>query len=147
MFDALVTDLCEEGAMRIDGVIKRATYCPRLPPQLEMVGAAIMRALAQKPFDPPSRKELAPDALSQQALRFFIETNTVLEAGDEVALSKDAFEKMRETVIGFIGRHGPAAVGELRQALGSSRRVMVPFLERLDRDGVTRRSGDKRTLA
>jgi selenocysteine-specific elongation factor len=37
-------------------------------------------------------------------------------------------------------------VSQLRQALGSSRRVMVPLLERLDRDGVTRRTGDKRML-
>jgi hypothetical protein len=34
----------------------------------------------------------------------------------------------------------------LRQALGSSRRVMVPLLERLDREGFTRRMGDKRSL-
>jgi hypothetical protein len=34
----------------------------------------------------------------------------------------------------------------LRQALGSSRRIMVPLLERLDRDGFTARVGDKRRL-
>jgi len=38
-------------------------------------------------------------------------------------------------------------VSELRQALESSRRIMVPLLERLDREGVTRRVGDKRKLA
>jgi hypothetical protein len=38
-------------------------------------------------------------------------------------------------------------VSELRKALESSRRIMVPFLEKLDRDGVTRRMGDKRWLA
>jgi len=37
-------------------------------------------------------------------------------------------------------------VSELRQALESSRRIMVPLLERLDRDGVTRRVEDKRML-
>jgi selenocysteine-specific elongation factor len=46
----------------------------------------------------------------------------------------------------FISKNGPATVSELRQALGSSRRIMVPLLERLDRDGITRRVGDKRTL-
>jgi hypothetical protein len=34
----------------------------------------------------------------------------------------------------------------LRQVLGSSRRVVVPLLERLDLDGVTTRAGDKRML-
>jgi selenocysteine-specific elongation factor len=46
----------------------------------------------------------------------------------------------------FISNNGPATVSELRQALGSSRRVMVPLLERLDREGVTTRAGDKRRL-
>jgi hypothetical protein len=30
--------------------------------------------------------------------------------------------------------------------LGNSRRVAIPLLERLDRDGVTLRQGDKRSL-
>ena len=30
--------------------------------------------------------------------------------------------------------------------LGSSRRVAIPLLEKLDRDGVTLRQGDKRSL-
>jgi len=38
-------------------------------------------------------------------------------------------------------------VSELRQALETSRRIMVPFLEQLDRQGVTRRIGDERVLA
>ena len=146
MFDALVADLGDEGATRIAEVIKRATHRPILPPQLEMAGAAIRRMLAEKPFDPPSRKELAPDSFTQQALRFFLETGEVTEAGDDVVLSHETFEKMRDIVVDFIRSHGPATVGELRQALGSSRRVMVPFLERLDHDEVTRRVGDKRTL-
>jgi selenocysteine-specific elongation factor len=34
----------------------------------------------------------------------------------------------------------------LRQALGTSRRIAIPLLERLDKDGVTRRDGDRRVL-
>jgi len=37
-------------------------------------------------------------------------------------------------------------VSDLRQALATSRRIMLPILERLDRDGVTLRQGDKRIL-
>ncbi len=46
----------------------------------------------------------------------------------------------------FIGTHGPATVSQLRQVLGSSRRVAVPLLEYLDRTFVTLRQGDKRRL-
>jgi len=63
-----------------------------------------------------------------------------------VALMRNSFDRMKSQVIEFISEKGPATVSELRQALGSSRRIMVPLLERLDRDGVTRRVGDKRSL-
>jgi len=53
---------------------------------------------------------------------------------------------MKEAVVDIISLNGPATVSDLRQRLQSSRRIMVPLLERLDRDGVTRRVGDKRTL-
>jgi len=63
-----------------------------------------------------------------------------------VVLLHESFERMKSQVTEFISKKGPATVSQLRQALGSSRRVMVPLLERLDRDGVTRRAGDKRML-
>lgn len=66
--------------------------------------------------------------------------------GAEVVLLREAAERMRSGVIRFISQHGPATVSELRQELGSSRRVMVPFLEQLDRAGITQRQADRRKL-
>jgi selenocysteine-specific elongation factor len=79
-------------------------------------------------------------------VRFLIENGDVTELALDVLLLRESFERMKSQVAEFISNNGPATVSELRQALGSSRRVMVPLLERLDRDGVTRRVGDKRML-
>jgi len=46
----------------------------------------------------------------------------------------------------FIEMKGRATASELRQHLGTSRKVIMPLLERLDRDKITRRDGDFRTL-
>ncbi len=54
---------------------------------------------------------------------------------------------MREAVVAFLRKNNSAGASELRELLGTSRRVIIPFLERLDRDSVTRRIGDKRVLA
>jgi len=75
-----------------------------------------------------------------------IENGEVIEIASDVVLSRENFERMKNAVTDFISKNGPATVSELRQALESSRRIMVPFLERLDRDGITRRIGDQRTL-
>jgi selenocysteine-specific elongation factor len=64
-----------------------------------------------------------------------------------VILLRENCERMKDAVADFICQNGPATVSELRQTLQSSRRIMVPLLEKLDRDGMTRRIGDKRTLA
>jgi selenocysteine-specific elongation factor len=70
----------------------------------------------------------------------------VIEISSDVVLLRENFERMKNAVADFISKNGPATVSELRHALESSRRIMVPFLERLDREGVTRRVGDKRAL-
>jgi selenocysteine-specific elongation factor len=147
VFDTLISELCRNGFVHTGETIQHASHQPTLPDSLQSVCARIRAALAARPFDPPSRKELAPDAISQQALRFLCDTGEVVKITDDVFLSSEEFTKMRADVIKFIRTKGAASVSDLRQALGSSRRVIVPFLERLDRDGVTRRAGDKRTLA
>ena len=146
VFDMLISELCENGFVRSGETIRRATHRPTLPSSLQSAAVRIRAALAAKPVDPPSRKELAPDGISGQALRFLCDTGEVARITDDVFLDSEEFAKMRDEVIKFIRAQGPASVSDLRQRLGSSRRVIVPFLERLDRDGVTHRVADKRTL-
>jgi len=55
-------------------------------------------------------------------------------------------KRMTELIRQYIRNNGPATVSDLRQEVGCSRRIIVPLLERLDRDGVTTRNGDVRTL-
>jgi len=146
IFGELVADLCRNEFVHVGAVIRRAAHRPALPEKLQAVGAKLRAALATKPFDPPSRQTLAPEARSQQALRFLIETGEAVEINADVVLAAEALTRAVESIRGFIRKHGPATVSELRQLLGSSRRVVVPLLERLDRDGVTLRQEDKRTL-
>lgn len=146
MFEALLSDLCKGGFIQAGTTIRRASHRPALPPHLHAAGQRLRGILSAKPFDPPSRKELAPDATAQQALRFLIETGEAAEAGDEVVLLADAYACAVEIVKGFLLAHKTATVSELRQAIGASRRIVVPLLERLDKEGVTRREGDKRVL-
>ena len=103
-------------------------------------------ALIGQPFDPPSRKAIESDPQARQVVRFLVENGDLTELALDVVLLRESFERMESQVAEFISKNGSATVSQLRQALGSSRRVMVPFLERLDRDGVTLRAGDKRML-
>jgi selenocysteine-specific elongation factor len=146
IFGELVADLCRSEFVHASAVIRRTGYRPTLPEKLKAAGAMLRAALAAKPFDPPSRQTLAPDARAQQALRFLIETGEAVEINADVVLAAEALARAGESIRRFLREHGPATVSELRQLLDSSRRVVVPLLERLDRDGITLRQEDKRVL-
>jgi selenocysteine-specific elongation factor len=147
VFDALISDLCAGDFVRKGSAIARASHRSALPADLQLTKTKIREALSKKPFDPPARKEMEMDRQARQVLRFLIETGEVIEADSDVVLLRENFEQMKSTVVDFISKHGPTTVSELRQKLQTSRRIMVPFLEQLDRCGITRRVGDKRVLA
>jgi selenocysteine-specific elongation factor len=146
LFDALIAELCAHGFVRSNDTIRQETHRPSLPGSLQTTASRIRAALATNPFDPPSSKALAPDAAGQQALRFLRETNEIVEITADLVIGRVAVEQMRDKIAGLLRANGGATVSELRQALGSSRRVVVPLLEYFDRTGVTRRVGDKRFL-
>jgi selenocysteine-specific elongation factor len=146
LFDAVIVSLGDDGFARAGSVIRRASHRATLPDPLRAAGEMLRRALAAQPLEPPSRKELTRDAASQRALKFLIESGEVVEISAELVLSTAAAAQAAANVKAFLTEHGPATVSELRQALGSSRRIVVPFLEYLDRTFVTVRHGDKRAL-
>ncbi|HEY2103358.1 MAG TPA: selenocysteine-specific translation elongation factor [Chthoniobacterales bacterium] len=147
MFEALLDDLCQRGFSRAGDVLHRSDRRPVLSDKLQAAATRIRSVLAEKKFDPPSRAELAPDLGSQQAIRFLRDCGEVVELNGEIVLGKEHFGKMRDSVVMFLQKNNSASTSELRQLLGSSRRVIIPFLERLDREGFTRRIADKRVLA
>jgi selenocysteine-specific elongation factor len=146
LFEAIVSDLCTRDFVRAGAAIRRASHRPALTPQLGAAGEKIRAMIAARPLDPPSRKDLAPDPASNQALRFLIQSGELVEINVEIVLSVEAMKQATEMVRNHIRRHGPATTSDLRQMLGNSRRVAIPLLERLDRDGLTVRQGDKRAL-
>jgi selenocysteine-specific elongation factor len=146
LFDALSASLGEQGFARSGSVIQRTAHRARLPEPLRAAGETLRRRLTARPLEPPSRKELAPDAASQRALKFLIDSGEVVEINAELVMSAAAVAQATAQVKALVTKHGPATVSDLRQSLGSSRRVVVPFLEYLDRTFVTVRHGDKRAL-
>jgi selenocysteine-specific elongation factor len=60
---------------------------------------------------------------------------------------RDAAEETQNAIIKFLAETDSATASQIRQKIGTTRRVIIPFLEYLDRIGVTRRIGDERVLA
>jgi selenocysteine-specific elongation factor len=146
LIHALTAALCTREFQKFGTFIQRITHRPALPINLQAAGQRVRLALDEKPFEPPSRNQLAPDPVAQKALRFLLETGEAVEIGDDVVLSSRALRQIITTIQKILQERGSATISELRKAIGTSRRIAVPLLEFLDNNGVTRRQGDKRIL-
>ena len=146
IFDALIVDLCCADFVCVGSTIARASHRVSLPDKLKSAAVIIRDALAAKPFDPPARKDLAKDRQQEQALRFLIDQGEIVEISSEILLLRESLDQIISIVSDFIRANGPASASQLRERVGTSRRVIIPLLEYLDRAGVTQRVGDLRRL-
>ena len=144
--DALIEDLCRNGFVRDGSHIRRESHRPALPAHLDNCARQILTLLTAKLLNPPTRTAVIRDADSSRAVKFLIEQGDVVELGSDLLLSRAAFAQARRQVVEHLSNRGPATASELREALQTSRRVAIPLLERLDRERVTRRIGDRRLL-
>lgn len=101
---------------------------------------ALVAALDASPFSPPGPSSVgAQDALVRPLVR-----EGVLVDLDGVVFTSAALDAARARIIGVLRTQGTVTVADVRDALGSTRKYVLPILGWLDRTGVTRRRGDDR---
>jgi selenocysteine-specific elongation factor len=148
---ALATDVAHRLAG--EAALVEAEGSMALPGRGRAVSAAVRDAadtvvacLDERPLDPPSPIDLAREGLTPALLRHLLDERRVVRLSPAVLLSRAAWDAASARVVEHLEEHGQATVAELRDALGATRRVVVPLLELLDAEKVTLRSGDLRRL-
>ena len=112
-----------------------------LPPELRAPLSALRRDLGARPFAAPDADRLAALGLTARDLAVLARAGHLLRVADTVVLLPGADERAVEVLRG-LPQPFPAAAA--REALGSTRRVVLPLLAHLDRTGRTRRLPDDR---
>jgi selenocysteine-specific elongation factor len=110
----------------------------------EKVARAVERVradLAAAPFAAPESSRLAALGLGPREIAAAARAGALLRVADGVVLPPDAVERAA-LVLAKLPQ--PFTLSQARQALETTRRVAVPLLELLDRQGVTRRLPDDR---
>jgi selenocysteine-specific elongation factor len=110
-----------------------------LPDALARALDAIATDLAGSPFRSPDAERLAALGLDPASLQRLVRDGHLLSVGDGVVLLRGA-DDVAFDVLGRLEQ--PFTTSEARQALGTSRRVILPLLSYLDRTGRTRRLPD-----
>ena len=144
MFEELLADLEQNGFKRHQTYIANRNHQLALPAHLRDAGKRIRAALQST--DPPARKTLIESPTGRSALQFLVDTGEVIDICPELAMGAPEFNRLRLIVKQHLRKHTQATASDLRKTMNVSRRILIPVLEKLDRDGLTARHGDVRVL-
>jgi selenocysteine-specific elongation factor len=107
---------------------------------------ALEERLAAAPFDAPARGDLGELGLGTAEVAVAVASGRLIRIAPEVILLPTALDQARRILAQL---PQPFTTSAARQALGTTRRIAVPLLERLDAEGFTRRldsSGRRETV-
>jgi selenocysteine-specific elongation factor len=130
---SLLAALLARSDLVVDGdLVRRSDH--------RVLSEVLMGRLAATGLAPPPATEVG---VSTRVLASLAREGSVVTAGQFVYRRED-YDRACEIVRARIDADGPQTVAALRDALGVTRRHALPLLERMDADGVTRRTGDLR---
>jgi selenocysteine-specific elongation factor len=150
--NAALSDLQRTGEIRVEGsTAALPDHVPRLSPEQLVVAEAALSKIRAGQASPPTVKELA-SSLGVRGdellplLKFLVDQSELVAVTADLYLDSGAIFEVKQRVKAALGKGGAATPSELREALGVSRKYLIPLLEYLDGIGFTQRSGEGRVL-
>jgi selenocysteine-specific elongation factor len=132
-----LADKAGEGVLLREG---RLTSRTSVPPEVSRAVEPLLAELEAAPFAAPDADALARLGLGPRELAAAVRAGLLVRLADRVVVAAGAPDR----AVAALGElRQPFTLSEARQALGTTRRVAVPLLEWLQRQGRTRRVGDR----
>ena len=117
---------------------------PDLPARVADAVQVVLADLADAPFSAPDAERMRELGLDTRAAAAAERAGLLLRLPGNVLLAPDAPDRAVRILAGL---PQPFTAAEARKALQTSRRVVIPLLEWLDRNGITKRlADDRRTM-
>ncbi|HEY9287767.1 MAG TPA: SelB C-terminal domain-containing protein, partial [Candidatus Dormibacteraeota bacterium] len=123
------------------------SHQPGLTPDQEEAAGAFLAELEVQPFNPPPLADLMRrHQLNPRLLQYLIAQRRVVRLNDDTVFARSAYDDAVARIRTHLADHRTLTVAAARDVLGSSRRYVLPLLEWLDSQKITRRVGDDRIL-
>lgn len=145
-------ELGARGEIELSGErVRLAAHRPQWAGRAAQLREALLRQLQAAGLAAPSPDELAapvgaPEAECRAILEALVANGELVALAPGITCHPEAVAAARARVTRYLEAHGTMTVPQCRELLGASRKYLIPFLEALDREGVTIRSGDRRRL-
>jgi selenocysteine-specific elongation factor len=148
LFDALLPQLClriglERRGQRIARPSHRAEPAP---PARAVLDQLVARLAAGEAHPPPLEDATAGLDLPPDALHWLVDRGELLRVAEDYYVERAAFRTLVRQLVRHMRSSGQLSPQDFKEISGLSRRHAIPFLEFLDRQRITARAADGRTL-
>ncbi len=141
-------------ALQAEGIVAEATtsgfirlpdFVPRLSEAQQQQVERLLAMFRENPHMPPGRAE-AEAMVGAEVLAALVEQGRLVKLGDGTLFLRESYDEAVETLVRYVREHGKMSVAEARDVLGTTRKYILPLLEHMDAQKITRRMGDDRVL-
>ncbi len=151
LVERAIQELETAGELVIEGPrVRRPDHRPDLTPGELAEKGELLAAIQAAGVEPPTVSELERGrdrALLHDLLGLLVEEGRLVGLSSEMFVATEVAESLVAVARDLL-REGQVAPPTLfKEAFGVSRKYLIPILEHLDREGVTRRTGEGRVLA
>ena len=148
LYGAALTALIEDGVVTERGAeVAAIEHQQGLSPEQEAAVGALIANLEQQPFNPPSLTDLMHGhQVTPALLEYLVTEGRVVRVNEDTIFARSAYDAALARLRTHLTEHRSLTVAAARDLLGSSRRYVLPLLEWLDAQKITRRVGDDRIL-
>lgn len=148
-FQAFLEGMLEEGAIRQSGsYLRTRSFEPVPTPEEEEAIGRMEAAFRDGGLMPPDPREII-DAFGEPGEEYFfylLGQGRLVRLEEPVVFAREVLDRARDRIVEYLEERGEFRLSDARDLLGSTRKYVLPLLEYLDREKVTRRVEDKRVL-
>lgn len=149
--DRMISSLASEGRLEANGTgVKLPTFLVQLTPRQREFLDRALEELRREPVNTPGVHELAqalrtPPQAVEEILKVGGQAGEIVSVGQGVFYTREQIVSLKERVLEVAGGK-PFAASAVRDALGTTRKYVIPLLEYLDSIRFTTRVGDLRVV-
>lgn len=129
----------------VSGLIRLPDFVPTFSKSQQQQIERLMRQFRENPYTPPTRGE-AEAVVGTEVLAALIEQGQLVKLSENVLFLRETCDAAIAAIVAYLQAHETITASQARDLLGGTRKYILPLLEYMDAQKITRRKGDERVL-
>lgn len=129
------------------GLIRLAEHQPHLTSLQKQLGGRLFAILSASPLAAPSKRDfIAEDPAYEVVINFLRDKGDLIELKGDLLFTVADFAKISDKIVNLIKAEKKVTASRIKDHLNTTRKYIIPILEKLDALDITKRDGDFRIL-